>query len=119
MEMKLGRLLNLSSETVDHINRDKTDDRIENLRIIDSSSHARDDKLRVEKYEITCAWCGERALKEARNLSSNSRQGKAGPFCNRSCAGKYGKSVQMGLEKLPAQSEVEISKRSYYYINKN
>ena len=31
------------------------------------------------------------------------KQGKAGPFCSKSCAGKYGKSIQLGAEKLPVE----------------
>lgn len=30
------------------------------------------------------------------NAIQNRKQGKAGPFCSRSCAGKYGANVQNG-----------------------
>src|SRR5690606_5867052 len=60
MEQHLGRKLK-PHETVDHIDRDFTNDDITNLRVVDRSQHAKDDAKRV-KYtqveELTCVWCG-------------------------------------------------------------
>ncbi len=115
MEKKLGRRL-LPEEHVDHINRDKTDDRIENLQILDSSSHASKDSIRVGLVEITCVLCKSKAMKKARYLAHNAKQGKAGPFCSRSCAGKYGRQIQQrAVEKLPVQKGCSVSERDYYY----
>lgn len=98
MEQHLGRELN-EDETVDHINRDFTDNRIENLQILTRTDHGKKDALRVKMIEIVCILCGETALKSAKNLEHNSKQGKAGPFCGRSCAGKYGAAVGQGKSK--------------------
>ena len=116
MENYLGRKL-AQNETVDHIDRDKTNDRFENLRVITRSKHASDDNRRVKLVEITCIGCGNKALKRPNYLRSNSKQGKAGPFCSKSCAGRYGTEIQNNRrQRLPAQPTV-ISE--YYYLEKH
>lgn len=118
MEQHLGRRLT-DDETVDHIDRDFTNDDISNLRIINRSDHAKDDAIYVDDVEFECAWCGEISSKKARDIHHHSRQGKAGPFCSKSCAGKYGKSVQMGSNKLPVQPEIPKEDRDYFYKDKD
>ncbi len=56
MEKHLGRKL-LKDEHVHHINRDKTDNRIENLEILMNSEHQRRHTLEQMK-DIVCLWCG-------------------------------------------------------------
>lgn len=115
LEQHLGRELS-AEETVDHIDRDKTNDVLSNLRIVNASTHSSEDQLRVKQVEILCVSCGEKALKSARHIKHNSKQGKAGPFCGKSCAGKYGAEVQNERQVvLPAQPTVEAE---YYYIDK-
>lgn len=91
MEQHLGRKLK-TSEHVDHINGDKTDDRLENLQVLTIADHTRKtikDSGRVIEYvTITCALCGSEAQKEARNVRHNAKRNKTGPYCSRSCAGK-------------------------------
>ena len=114
MEQHLGRKL-LPDETVDHINRDFTDDRIENLRIVSRSQHGEDDAKRVKPVEVHCIWCNEKFYRIGSQIRHNSDSGHAGPFC-KSCAGKYGKQLQMGLiKKLTPQPSVESE---YYYKDK-
>jgi hypothetical protein len=115
MEQHLGRKL-LPNETVDHINRDKTDDRIENFRIITRSKHTSEDNPRVKPVEIMCVWCGIKAFKSARDLRGNSKQGKAGPFCSKSCSGKYGAELQNNRTKELEAQPTAISE--YYYLEK-
>jgi hypothetical protein len=115
MEQHLGRELT-PDETVDHINRDKTDDRIENLRVIKRPQHSYEDTRRVKLVEITCMWCGRKALKAPHDLRGNSKQGKAGPFCGKSCGAKYGREVQLKrIKPFPSQPTV---KSEYYYLEK-
>jgi len=46
--------------------------------------------------------------------------GKAGPFCGKSCSGKYGELVQNGkIEPLESQPEVPLEKREYFYVDKS
>ena len=117
MEQHLKRSLE-PDETVDHVNRDFTDDRLENLTVKKRSVHTSDDSLRVQLVEIVCVWCIKKSFKKPGVLHHNSKQGKAGPFCGRSCAGKYGKSVQMGESVLPTQRDCPIEKRKYFYKEK-
>lgn len=114
MEQHLGRELDPNKETIDHIDDDFTNNDLSNLRVIDRSNHSSEDNLRVRNVKITCVWCGSEAYKRPGRLDSNSKLGKAGPFCGRSCAGKYGKSVQMGEDKLPVQPSGYP--REYYKI---
>ena len=118
VEQNIGRQL-LPKEEVDHINRDKTDDRLENLKITAKDKHAALDHIKVKTVEIVCALCGNTAQRNARHMHHNAKQGKAGPFCSKSCAGKYSRAVQMGsIGRLPVQDEVPIEDREYFYADK-
>lgn len=116
MEQHIGRELDPVKETIDHIDGDFTNDDLDNLRIIDRSTHAKEDAKYAKLITITCVWCGKKAKKKGNKLRHNSKQGKAGPFCGKSCAGKYGKAVQLGqIEKKPVQPSPESE---YYYKDK-
>jgi hypothetical protein len=90
MEQHLGRSL-ADDETVDHVNEDFTDDRIENLQLMTRVANAKKSfTLRGKPAEIVdyvCPQCGASASKLLREYNHNKRQGKAGPYCSRSCAG--------------------------------
>jgi hypothetical protein len=88
MEQHLGRKLE-SWETVDHIDEDFTNDVIENLQILSRTENILKSKAPEEIIEFTCSYCGEKATKKARNVRHNKKKGSAGPFCGRSCAGKW------------------------------
>lgn len=118
MEEKIGRIL-LPEETVDHIDRNKLNDTIGNLRIVDRIQHVIDDSKRVRLVSIACVRCGKMAKKRGRDLQHNAKLKKAGPFCGRSCAGKYGQEVQVGGKKLPAQKGIPIENREYFLKDKN
>ena len=96
------------SETVDHINRDFTDDRLENLQIKERIPHIIEDHLRAKSIIITCVWCGQKAEKSRGDIRGNSKQGKAGPFCSRRCAGTYGAAIQKGWSRFLVQPTVEL-----------
>ena len=118
MEQHVGREL-LPNETIDHIDRDFTNDSLDNLRIIGRSEHTKDDIKRVKLKEIICVRCGQTAMKRASYLHGNAKQKKAGPFCGRSCAGKYGKDVQMNkIKLLSAQPKCPKKERIYFYNEK-
>jgi hypothetical protein len=87
METYLGRKLN-NDETVDHINNDFTDDRIENLQILSRADNIRKSAPEKELFHFICPICGKASTKEKKNVMHNKKQGKGGPYCSRSCAGK-------------------------------
>lgn len=89
MENHLGKKL-LEGEVVHHKNEDPGDNRIENLEVKTKSQHARDHRPPPEMIGITCPECKIRIKVLARQVRHNqSTQKKEGPFCGRSCAGKW------------------------------
>jgi HNH endonuclease len=115
MEQYLGRLLE-DWETVDHINRDFTDDSLENLRVLSRSQHTREDNRYVKPIETVCVWCGKSVQRLPSDMRYYSKKGKAGPFCGKSCSGSYGAEIQnRKIDKLPIQP-FPISE--YYYLKK-
>lgn len=87
-----------NNETIDHIDKDYTNDNLSNLRIVKISEHCSQDNPRDLKKTITinCPLCGNSAKVNRIKAKSNRRIGKAGPFCSRSCAGRYGAGIQHG-----------------------
>jgi hypothetical protein len=117
MELHLSRYLS-SEETVDHIDRDKTNDVLSNLRVIDKSTHLKEDLKHVKPITVICIGenCNKELTRQAKDIRGNSKKGNAGPFC-KSCASKYGDKLRKGLvDKLPPQSSVESE---YYYLDKS
>jgi len=118
VEEKLGRPLT-EDETVDHRDRNKQNDNISNLQILSWERHKQKDTKYVKEIEITCILCGTKKKKQPKDVNHNARLGKAGPFCGRSCAGKYGAEIQnKRREKLPSQPIIPIKEREYFYLEK-
>ena len=69
-------------EHIDHINGDKTDDRIENLQKISGRYNRQKDHVIKEMLLLTCPVCGKEFLFEKRNLNSHPN-----PCCSRRCGG--------------------------------
>lgn len=91
MEKKLGREL-VGDETVDHINNDKTDDRIENLQILSRSENSKKSAVYAETLQFICPICKREFTKTKRRVRHNQlKQGKSGPYCSKRCAGYVGK----------------------------
>jgi hypothetical protein len=114
MEQEVGRSLGVD-ETVDHIDRDLTNDDIGNFRLVSRSQHSKDDAKRVKLVEIVCVLCGAKSMRQPRYVRGNAKKLRAGPFCGKRCAGKYGAAVQNGATPLPPQPAVDSE---YFHINK-
>ena len=108
MQVSLGDL------TVDHQDRDKTNDDLDNLKIRPRSEHVSLDAKRVKVRSVFCPICSTE-FTPTKNQINKRAQSTAGPFCSRSCAGKYGKSVQMGGEVI-SRSNIDLE---YYQLEKD
>jgi hypothetical protein len=92
----LGRLLNNDLETIDHIDGNSTNNDLTNLRIVNRQQHASEDIIRRKDQELICIRCDTKFIKDIKNVVSSKKKGKSGPFCSRSCQGKYGADIQNG-----------------------
>lgn len=97
MGQKLGRKL-LPNEHVDHIDEDFTNNVISNLQILtqteNSQKHFIVNNKQAKLFEGICPVCGVSFTKSLAQVKHNRNQMKAGPFCSRSCAGKYNTAMQ-------------------------
>lgn len=116
LEKHLGRKLHPDNETVDHIDFNKDNNSLENLRIVPRKEHSADDTRRVKLVDFNCSLCGKHFQRSPRLVRDKSKKGVTGIFCSRECAGKYSRQLQLGLiDKLPVQPYIE----SEYYRRKN
>lgn len=93
VEVKENRRL-LISETVDHHDEDFTNDKIDNLKILTRRANIiKSFELNPERakgwFTGTCSICDEKFIRPLKVVEHNLKQGKAGPFCSKSCAGKW------------------------------
>ena len=109
MEVYLGRRLD-KHETVDHIDKNFSNNRISNLQILKRSEHASLDAKRRKELRDNCYLCGTEIILTKDQL----RRGKVGVFCSKSCIGKYFREVQLGIRK----PDDEYSRVIEYYTNK-
>jgi hypothetical protein len=84
----LGRPLR-SDEHVHHRNHIPWDNRLENLEVLPASVHLRRHSRPKEYVTIVCPMCGKTATLLASEVRRNRKQGKKGPFCGKSCAGRW------------------------------
>ncbi len=116
LETQLGRPLDTNLETVDHWDSNHENNDLSNLRIVPRDQHSADDTRRVKPVKFECAWCNKEFERSPRLIRDKARKNKAGPFCSRSCAGKYSRMLQLKLiDKFDSQQAVdsEYYKRKY------
>lgn len=115
LELQLGRRLDPDLETVDHIDSNFENNSLENLRIMPRNEHSREDTRRVKHVKFDCAWCKKEFERSPRLIRDKARKNKAGPFCSRTCAGKYSRKLQLKLiDKFDSQPVID----SEYYKKK-
>ena len=112
MEEHLGRRLDPNSETIDHINSNKEDNDINNLRIVPRAEHSYWDTRRVRLIDLTCDMCGEHFQRSPRLIRVKSKLGKRGYFCSRRCSGRYGRLLS--LKQIKKQKKQQHVESEYY-----
>lgn len=123
VEVVLGRALDPTEETVDHINGDFNDNAWSNLRVINKRAHAVDDSLRVRVVEIQCVWCGAHMHRRPKEIDGGAKRSTAGPFCTNRCVGKYTTARQSNNLPHPVSHYDQWSKYTnagtkYYTLTK-
>ena len=104
VEQTTGRAL-LPNEVVHHKNHKPQDNRPENLTVLDRVEHAilHGAERAAPVVVITCVLCGRSKTRLARHERGNRRKGRYGPFCGKSCAGKWSgfqRSDGVGVPKM-------------------
>lgn len=94
VEEALGEKLK-RNETIDHIDGNFKNDSFDNLRIVKRRDHSVKDSLRRPILKECCLMCNKHMTLTRSQISSR-QQGKAGPFCSKSCAGRYGAEISNG-----------------------
>jgi hypothetical protein len=90
-------------EEVDHIDKNPLNNEITNLQVLIKNDHVKMDVKRLVPVVFSCPSCNNSFSLQGNKLSrakSARKRGKAGPFCSRECAGRYGANVQNGANKL-------------------
>lgn len=116
LEISLSRKLE-DWETVDHIDGDPTNDEPSNLRPLSKSDNSRDSVKMLEAQNFECPYCKKDFVLVGKKITdsiANRKKGKSGPFCSKSCAGKYGANLQ---NRYINKIEVfNVQDRKYYTL---
>lgn len=91
MSLHIGRKLS-KEEQVDHINENKSDDRLENLQVLtrkqNNSKHVKSTGKTAKWRYLLCPVCGSCFSRRSHRIDGKIKQGKV-PCCSRQCGGKY------------------------------
>ena len=112
-EIDLGRVL-LPNETVDHDDRNFSNNDPNNLIVRDRSDHSRLDATRVKVEKVFCIVC-DTYFEPSKDQISSQAGNHAGPFCSRQCSGMYGSAIQNN--KVTKTDRTKINK-TYYKLDK-
>ncbi|MNK09918.1 hypothetical protein D3C87_279270 [compost metagenome] len=92
LEIKEGRILS-KDETVDHIDENPKNDCPSNLRLLTRPENSKRSSLQRIREPVNCVWCRMSFIPTKDQVKTRGQK-RAGPFCGRSCAGKYSQKVQ-------------------------
>ena len=87
VEKELGRSLH-TFEVVHHRDGNFRNNDLSNLEVVDSQEHGERHTRGQTTVQIKCILCGKIVIKKLADYKHNRAQGKKGPYCGKSCAGK-------------------------------
>ena len=92
---------------VDHINDDKTDDRIENFQLLTPEQNKLKQEYNYVMFEqslylVECAWCEIRFFISLRDMKMKLAKGLEHMFCSRRCAGKFHSHDKQPVVLMPS-----------------
>ena len=88
LEQKLNRRLK-DHETVDHIDGDCTNNTLDNLQILSLSDNIKKSIKPAKLGNFVCPICNNSFQRKISAVNHNQKsQGKSGPYCSKSCAGR-------------------------------
>jgi endogenous inhibitor of DNA gyrase (YacG/DUF329 family) len=102
-------------DTVDHIDRNKKNNTITNLKIVPRAEHSSLDTKKSKDLTFKCPICKQKFKRKPKLLRDSHKRFCAGPFCSKSCAAIYSSRLRQKLiKKLPRQP----FKKSRYFRDK-
>ena len=116
VEKALRKKLDRDLGTVDHIDGNFDNNNLSNLKIVPRKEHSAMDTRRVKLVEYKCLMCGKKFERSPRLIRDKAKKGKSGPYCSKSCAGKYARLRQ--LNKID-QNQLQQPVKSVYYKKKH
>lgn len=101
-EQKHGKLP--AHLTVDHIDEDFINDDLDNLQPLTREENIKKawengTNAAKEWFKGFCPQCGVEFVKPMNHVRHNRKQGKPGPYCSKSCAGKFNQTKQKTFRK--------------------
>lgn len=93
MEKHVGRSLR-SNEIVHHKDENPSNNELSNLEVLTYSAHATAHHWH-RHLNLVCSFCGKAFTRRGNVERANRKQTKVGPFCGKSCSGKWSRAQQI------------------------